>query len=259
MLSLKTDKGGDLIGTLRGVWRCESRDFNPWLNSNNQPSLPFAAKRSLQIYRCQSVRFRKHYLHLSTWCVPFQAVAVSDLAVFRWHSETLVRACYPKMPEHNQHLCVSRAVAVKEEDSLLLAGTNLKVLKLLVLMQCSDNVQTFLLPSFLSFNLFWSSFCDCFLIFFFSHFKWKFSVLLIYVMNQTLWAEEPALPPPPGMHSNFVNPPSLKTLFIAALALMLFLTSAAVGARLVVKIYVIKSMQLEDCQHSSLKHLLRVS
>lgn len=70
-------------------------------------------------------------------------------------------------------------------------------------------------------------------------------------MNQTLLAEEPALPPPPGMHSNFVNPSSLERLFVAALALMLFLVSVAVGARLVAKIYIMKSMQLEDCQYCS--------
>lgn len=66
-------------------------------------------------------------------------------------------------------------------------------------------------------------------------------------MNQSLLAEEPALPPPPGVHSNFGSSSSLRPLFIAALTLMLFLTSLAVVARLVVKIYIIKSMRLEDC------------
>ena len=73
------------------------------------------------------------------------------------------------------------------------------------------------------------------------------------IMNQSLLAEEPALPPPPGMHSNFDNSSALKPIFIAALSLMVFLTFLAVGARLVVKIYIIKSMQLEDCQYSSSK------
>ena len=74
-------------------------------------------------------------------------------------------------------------------------------------------------------------------------------------MNQSLLAETPALPPPPGMRSNFDSSSALKPLFIAALTLMLFLVSLAVGARLVVKILITKSMQLEDCQYSSFKHL----
>ena len=72
-------------------------------------------------------------------------------------------------------------------------------------------------------------------------------------MNQTLLAETPALTPPPGVHSDFDSPSALKPIFIAALSLMLFLTFLAVGARLVVKIYITKSMQLEDCQYSSSK------
>ncbi|MCJ1468270.1 hypothetical protein MMC07_006898 [Pseudocyphellaria aurata] len=65
-------------------------------------------------------------------------------------------------------------------------------------------------------------------------------------MNQTLLAEEPALPPPPGLHSNFDNPSSLDRLFVGALILMLSLVSLAVVARLVAKIYIMKSMQSED-------------
>lgn len=73
-------------------------------------------------------------------------------------------------------------------------------------------------------------------------------------MNQTLLAEEPALPPPPGIQSNFANPSAMEPLFIFALTLMLFIVSLAVGARLLVKLYIIKSMQLEDCQYLLLKH-----
>ena len=72
-------------------------------------------------------------------------------------------------------------------------------------------------------------------------------------MNQSLLAEMPAVSPPPGMHSNFDNSSALKPISTAALSLMLFLTFLAVGARLVVKIYITKSMQLEDCQYSSTK------
>ena len=74
-------------------------------------------------------------------------------------------------------------------------------------------------------------------------------------MNQSLFAELPALPPPPGMHSNFYSPSARKPLFIAALTMMLFLVSLAVGARLVVKIHITKSIQLEDCQYLSFKYL----
>lgn len=74
-------------------------------------------------------------------------------------------------------------------------------------------------------------------------------------MNQSLLAEVPALLPPPGMRSNFDSPAALTPVFIAALTLMLFLVSLAVGARLVVKIHITKSMQLEDCQYSSFHYL----
>lgn len=67
-------------------------------------------------------------------------------------------------------------------------------------------------------------------------------------MSWTLLAETPALKPPPGVSSNLVNPSSLRPVFIAAVTLELFLTSLAVGARVVIKILIHKSMQLEDCQ-----------
>ena len=58
----------------------------------------------------------------------------------------------------------------------------------------------------------------------------------------------PALKPPPGVKSNFVNPSSYDGAGIATTAICVTLVTLAVGARLVTKGWVMKKLATEDCK-----------
>ena len=65
--------------------------------------------------------------------------------------------------------------------------------------------------------------------------------------NQRLVMNKPALAPPHGVVSNFVDPYSLEPVLIATTAIYIILTTLGVGARLVVRKRTSESMLLEDC------------
>ena len=58
----------------------------------------------------------------------------------------------------------------------------------------------------------------------------------------------PALPPPPGVVSNFVNPPTLGPTLIAINAVFLPLTMIAVTIRIYVKGHIIRAIGWDDCK-----------
>ena len=62
--------------------------------------------------------------------------------------------------------------------------------------------------------------------------------------------DEPALAPPLGVTSNFVDPYTLKPVLITTTAVYIILTTFGIGARLAVRIRTNESMLLEDCQYS---------
>lgn len=57
----------------------------------------------------------------------------------------------------------------------------------------------------------------------------------------------PALPPPDGVHSNFVNPPSLNEVTFGIGILSLAIMTISVGVRTYTKAVILKEMQHEDC------------
>ena len=58
----------------------------------------------------------------------------------------------------------------------------------------------------------------------------------------------PAMPPPPGVESNFDNPPSLALHLIVVNAVFLPLMVIAVGIRLYVRVFIAKAPGWDDCK-----------
>ena len=64
-------------------------------------------------------------------------------------------------------------------------------------------------------------------------------------------AQTPALMPPPGMVSNFINPPgTLEAVTNATMAVCFTFTTIFVFVRLLTKYCVDRAFQWEDCQYS---------
>ena len=68
--------------------------------------------------------------------------------------------------------------------------------------------------------------------------------------HKKLVMDEPALAPPFGVTSNFVDPYTLKPVLVITTAVYIILTTLGIGARLAVRRRTSKSMLLEDCQYS---------
>lgn len=60
--------------------------------------------------------------------------------------------------------------------------------------------------------------------------------------------DKPALKPPPGLESNFIDPPSHRELSLATLILCLLITTSMTFMRLYVKIFTVHKLHLEDCK-----------
>ena len=73
---------------------------------------------------------------------------------------------------------------------------------------------------------------------------------LLLESHKKLVMDEPALAPPLGVTSNFVDPYTLKPVLIITTAVYIILTTFGIGARLAVRIRTNESMLLEDCQYS---------
>lgn len=58
----------------------------------------------------------------------------------------------------------------------------------------------------------------------------------------------PAMPAPPGMYSNFVNPSNLKTEGLVVVTFCLILSTLVVGMRMWTKSRVVRKIVLEDCK-----------
>ena len=58
----------------------------------------------------------------------------------------------------------------------------------------------------------------------------------------------PSWKPPPGQTSNLRNPYSLQSYLVATSAICLTLLVFSIAARLFVKGYILKKIQLEDCK-----------
>ena len=67
-------------------------------------------------------------------------------------------------------------------------------------------------------------------------------------LNETQLAITPALAPPPGITSNFVNPPSLAVTTDIVGAICLGIASFALTARFITKIYVLGVLKWDDCE-----------
>lgn len=69
----------------------------------------------------------------------------------------------------------------------------------------------------------------------------------------------PAMPAPPGMHSNFVNPSNLRTEGLILQTICLILATLVVSMRMWTKTRLVRKVVLEDCKstffRSSLLHL----
>ena len=57
----------------------------------------------------------------------------------------------------------------------------------------------------------------------------------------------PAAKPPPGLTSNFVNPPNQKDIVLVYTTLFTVIATLGIAARMYTRIWVIKKVQLEDC------------
>ena len=73
---------------------------------------------------------------------------------------------------------------------------------------------------------------------------------LLLESHKKVVMNEPALAPPLGVTSNFVDPYTLKPVLIITTAVYIILTTFGIGARLAVRIRTNESMLLEDCQYS---------
>lgn len=63
----------------------------------------------------------------------------------------------------------------------------------------------------------------------------------------------PGLEPPPGLVSNFDDPPNLTKTVVAVISVSLFFTLAAVGLRAYSKINSAKAPTLDDCEYYPLE------
>ena len=61
----------------------------------------------------------------------------------------------------------------------------------------------------------------------------------------------PAHPPPPGVQSNFVDPPTLDGVILANKIICMVVGGVAVLIRLYTRVMLIKSINLEDCRSFS--------
>jgi hypothetical protein len=69
-------------------------------------------------------------------------------------------------------------------------------------------------------------------------------------MSFQLLKNAPASPPPPGVRSNFLNPPSWETRIIALEGAFLSLMLLAVGVRIFVRTRINKVWGWDDCKSS---------
>lgn len=58
-----------------------------------------------------------------------------------------------------------------------------------------------------------------------------------------------AVPPPPGVTPNFVDPPSLRNYDYASKAICVFLTTSIVAMRMYTKVALVKKTAVEDCEY----------
>lgn len=63
--------------------------------------------------------------------------------------------------------------------------------------------------------------------------------------------DTPAMPAPPGLKHNFINPPNLKTEFYVDLNLCLIIAILAVCMRIWTKVRLIRKVEIEDCKDFS--------
>lgn len=56
-----------------------------------------------------------------------------------------------------------------------------------------------------------------------------------------------ALPPPPGIHSNFVNPENIQVVIITILALCVSISTLVFGMRMYTKVFIFHKTGWEDC------------
>ena len=59
----------------------------------------------------------------------------------------------------------------------------------------------------------------------------------------------PGLKPPPGVTPNFINPVNYQNTIVATLAVCLTVATLFTALRLYSKIFIIKSVALEDCKY----------
>lgn len=67
--------------------------------------------------------------------------------------------------------------------------------------------------------------------------------------------ETPAMLPPAGQTSNFINPPDIYMISIVSSTIGLALTFVFVGIRLYTKYFLLKKLYWEDCEYSTAKDL----
>lgn len=70
------------------------------------------------------------------------------------------------------------------------------------------------------------------------------------------WQNAPASPPPPGVLSNFIDPPSHRPEIIALEGVFLSLMLMAVAVRIFVRLRVIKTWGWDDCKISSFMRVI---
>ena len=67
-------------------------------------------------------------------------------------------------------------------------------------------------------------------------------------ISSDFFRDFPAMPPPPGVESNFDNPPSLALDIIVVNAVFLSLMAIAVGIRLYVRVLIANAPGWDDCE-----------
>lgn len=72
---------------------------------------------------------------------------------------------------------------------------------------------------------------------------------------EKLLIELPALPAPPGVTHNYINPSDLKTNFYIDLVICLTISSLAVCMRMWTKARLIRKVGREDCKNFSIRHV----
>lgn len=117
---------------------------------------------------------------------------------------------------------------------------------------------------------FFNIFSTCFLSYFFLPPFFRYFVLPLTIQGfidvqkhdhdkkntKKIRLSDPAMPAPPGMYSNFVNPSNLKTEGLVLVTICLILSTLVVSMRMWTKSRVVRKVVLEDCKstflHSSL-------